>query len=456
MTTAHCPHCSTPLDPTHAPVARIRGARVVTFCSIDCADADGRGEPPFERAQPRAAAAAKAAEPEREIRGAKRSVEVVQIDQSEASEPIAAPPIAGAKPAAAQVELADDAPLIVATKRSPALRKRRRQIIAALSIIFLGGMAIAIIEAVSPSKPSNADARVDDRPKPPPASAANAARVRKPEPKRAAAKPAAEPAARKIDPAVLYERALAELRRLMKSNSRRVRLQAAMALARIKDPEALKLLRRALDEEHSELVKIKIAYVLARAGNVDGQATLIGALRSKRLDVRLDGARSLIKLGDKRGREQLWGMISFASYRLETAALLARIGDKKGHDILTKALKDPYKPSNRTRAAVALGLAKDGSVRDTLRKMVKDRRYRVNAAHALAALGDKAAVPELVAHLDVPSLRLKAALALRRLGQRIALEPVAAGLVTGSDVLKATAAESIMILVGAAELAERD
>ena len=136
--------------------------------------------------------------------------------------------------------------------------------------------------------------------------------------------------------------------------------------------------------------------------------------------------------------------------------MLARIGDKKGREMLKKALKHRWRVATRMRAAVALGLAGDRSVRAKLHKIVKDQRYRVRAAHALAALKDRAAIPELVAQLDMPSLRVAAALALRRLDHPVKLEPVAAGLYTANDIARTKAAEAIMILVGAKSLSERD
>jgi len=446
--TGHCPHCNIPLDPTHAPIARIRGSKIVTFCSSECADADGRGEEPFDRAgtAPAATAAVIDETPE--------PVEVVEAKVEPApSAPVAAPDVEPVVAAASTVEEISlvDGPLVQAT-RSPSRQKKRRQIIAVLSIIFLGGMAIAIIEAVSPSKPSTADAKgekVDAQSTP-----TTPAQVAKPQAK--ASDDAGAEKARKIDPKVLYDNALTELRKLLASPSPRVRREAAMALARIKDPAALKVLRKALHGEPSRLVQIKVAYVLARAGDIDGRAELVNALKEKkRLDVRLDAAKMLVQLGEKTGREQLWGMMSFSSFRLGAAALLARIGDKKGTGVLKKALKHRWR-TNRMRAAVALGLAGDKSVQDKLRKIVKDQRYRVRAAHALAALKDDSAAPELVAQLDMPSLRVAAALSLRRLGHKVKLEPVAAGLYKSNDVFKIKAAEAIMILVGPRALAERD
>ncbi len=452
--TSHCPHCNVPLDPTHAPVARIRGAKVVTFCSAECAGADARGEPSYDRAATTPVAAAAVDEVPKPVAAV---VAPEPIVEPEPSAPLEAPTVQAKTPprsSVEQIDLGDDDLPLVQAQRSPARQKKRRQIIAVLSIIFLGGMAIAIIEAVSPSKPSTADAR-GEKPD------AQASKTKPATTKKAATKantdPSAPAKAKKIDPKLLYDNAVAELRKLLSSPSPRVRREAAMALARLKDPAALALLKKAMHAEPSRLVQMKVAYALARAGDVDGRAKLVLALKAKkRVDVRLDAAKMLIQLGDKAGREQLWGMMSFAVYRLGAAALLARIGDKKGTEVLKKALKHRWRSSIRMRAAVALGLAGHKSVLEKLLKIVKDQRYRVRAAHALAVLKHPAAIPELVAQLDMPSLRVDAALALRRLDHKVKLEPVASGLYQDNDVSKIKAAEAIMILVGPRALAERD
>ncbi|HEU5060010.1 MAG TPA: hypothetical protein VFU21_25940, partial [Kofleriaceae bacterium] len=38
-----CPTCGKPLDATRAPVARVRGVKVVTYCSVACADSGASG-----------------------------------------------------------------------------------------------------------------------------------------------------------------------------------------------------------------------------------------------------------------------------------------------------------------------------------------------------------------------------------------------------------------------------
>jgi|GEM_PF-2242994 len=452
--TTHCPHCQVPLDPTHAPVARIRGAKVVTFCSAACADADARGEAPPERDDDApVAAVAVVDEPPRPV--------AQVIDEPELSEPISSPDIRTAEPSGnvEKIDLSDDRPRVKKV-RSPARQRRRMHIMVVLSAILLGGMAIAIIDAVSPSKPSTAKAETEVGRVASPEGERRADAMR-PKPAPARTKPAARAAQSKnakqtIDPQLLYKKAIDDLHELLLSNSPRVRREAAMALARIKDKKALALLRKSSQSDASRLVQIQVAYALARAGDVDGRATLVKALHEKRLDVRLDAAKNLIRLGDKRGREQLWGMMGFKSFKLGAAEWLARIGDEHGLKILKKALVHKYRKAIRMRAAVALGLAGDDSVRDKLRKIVKERHYRVRAAYALAALKDEAAAPELIAQLDMPSLRVYAALALRRLGHPVKLEPVAAGLAKGSDISKIKAAEAIMILVGPKQLAERD
>src|SRR5690606_6675542 len=119
-------------------------------------------------------------------------------------------------------------------------------------------------------------------------------------------------------------------------------------------------------------------------------------LSSDRRDVRLDAARALAALGDDSGREALRRLLPNPRQRVGAAGLLARIGDDEGTALLRKAAQERGSSLEvRMRAAVALGLAGDESVRETLRGILADGSYRVGAAEALAALGDEAAVPAL-------------------------------------------------------------
>ncbi|GAB4517338.1 MAG: hypothetical protein Tsb0020_35920 [Haliangiales bacterium] len=114
MTPNACPTCGAAIDPARAPVARVRAGKVVTFCSLACA----------ERSSDEVASAAAAPSPPKRDPGAARDALAV-----------ASP---GYPP-----------------HRTSARASRRRRIIALSSAMLIGGMAITIISAFSPSTPTN-------------------------------------------------------------------------------------------------------------------------------------------------------------------------------------------------------------------------------------------------------------------------------------------------------------
>jgi HEAT repeat protein len=446
MASSTCPACNAPLDPTRASVARVRGGRVVTFCSQKCADA------------PEAALAALRA----------------QTAPGEAPH-VASPDGAGAAPGeAATTGAAGDDRYVRAERRPRGSGKRR--VIALSSAILVGGMVITIINAVSPSTPvdvraaSNGGAEGDH--------AAGQATIASPGALPGAlpggvtpgaaneatneAKPEAPGEGAGADEVAVdpYDHALRTLIALMKSPSARVQRIAAMALARLgKDevPEAIDVLARLVEQEASELGRIEIAYALARAGDPRGRQMLVAALKDERRDIRLDAARCLVQLGDDAGNTVLEHMLDLTTHRLGVASLLARRGNQEGLAALREVLADTESTNELTmRALVALGRAGDASVRDRLVEILEDGRYHVGAADALAALSDRAAIPALVHQLGLPSLRVRAALGLRRLGEAVPLDELGAALVQGNEAARVSAAEAILILAGPRNLAELD
>jgi HEAT repeat protein len=404
MTAPVCPTCEAPIDPARAPVARVRGTHVFTFCSRECAE--GVPRPAVAAPAPPAAALT--------------------------------PPTGARAPAEAEVS--------VPRSEAPNRRSRRR-VIALLCAIIAGGMVAAIVDGVAPSRSTSASAASEAaEPRPAPAP--------EPEPTAAPVEPE-EPG--ELDPARLLERARTELRGLLESSSPRLQRVAAMALVRERDPAAVARLRALLASESSELVKIDIAHALARAGDPAGEPALLRGLNADRRDVRVDAARALARMGDDRGARVLRSLLSYKQYQISAAAVLAERGDADGLELLRDhAGGNARTDEQRMRALVALGRAGDASVADQLAGMLEDQSHRVGAADALAALGDPRAVPALVEQLAHPSLRVGAAQALRRVKAEVALEPLALALVSGGDVARVSAAEVVLILLGDPQEAKPD
>lgn len=452
----------------HAPVARIRGGKVVSFCSQDCAAA-APGEA-IER-RPRAAIPALPRQVPDSLAAA-----LAPISSEPAPRPASRPaprstppppPMAEpTAPPARQVRRSnrmeasrdyldaesDDAP------RPPPRGRGRGVVLALCALVLAAGVALLVTEVmplagVGDSELGEAESPVRDEGS---IEAANAAARRAPmtAPARAAGPATQAPAG---DGTSRMTSAQTELRALMESASPRVRRLAAQALARSKDPAAVDLLKRMAREEPSQLGRIQIAYALARAGDAAAREALRIQLGAERRDVRLDAARSLVQLGDDSGRKALRSMLSVEQHKVGAAGLLARLGDDEGFKALRAEVADRRAtPEARMRVQVALGRAGDGSVKAALHKILSDRRYNVGAADALAALGDEAAGPALTAQLRLSSMRVQAALWLRRLKQDVDQEPLVLALENGDEMSRVSAAEALLILSGPATLAERD
>jgi len=325
-------------------------------------------------------------------------------------------------------------------------RGRRRVIAAGLGVIIVGGMGLAIIDAVSPSTPSEVEATNgelavggklggDD-----PGSTAPLAA--------APADSAAPEPVDQVSPPIAEQAAVALLRDLLEAASPGVRSLAAVALARRRDPKALELLGESMRTASSIVARFEAAYALARAGEESGIEVLREGLGSSSRDERMEAARRLVWLGDDSGKKRLRSMLSLRTHRLGAARLLAILGDEEGLETLRKTAKWPSGPEQRMRALVALGLAGDESVRDDLVGILEDGRFNVGAAEALAVLGEMRAKPALIEQLQRPSVRVRAAIGLRRLGVAPPLTPLANALATGHDFGRVTAAEAILVLTG--------
>jgi len=447
---AVCPHCDRPLELTRAPVARIVGLKVVSFCSSECAEAAARGEPARPRAVQESAVPAvippvgtdqpRPAAPAEEL----QAIGLAAVEEPEEAEP----------PAPTRAERDEEAASGTAPLRAPfsvaAVSLKKLVVAAASSAVLLLGLVIVAVEAC----PSSTDVRAAAVTAP-----ADRHQISDRTPIAHQGEVVAEETASpgEIDPQRLYDHAVENLRALMQSRSKRVQRVAAMALSRTGDKQAVERLRSMSSASPSSLVKVQIAYCLARAGEEKGRQDLVDSLSARERDARLDAARSLVKLGDKAGAKVLRNLLSYRRFRIGAAGLLARLGDKRGLKALREARKDRGVSTEiKMRAAVSLGRAGDASVRADLTSILGAGKYQVGAAQALAALGDRVAVPALTKQLGLDSFRVTAALSLRRLGEEVDLEPLAVALQTGNDVARVTSAEAILILTGSENLAEID
>ena len=446
---ASCPTCNKDVDPLRAPSARIVGGRVVTYCSTACAGA--AADAGAIAAKARIAEATKS-EPASvpSTAAASALAAIKQTGRLRDATPVPARQAKATMPVSSEEILAEEDVPPAREKRArtappvppPARPRRRGLVLMFMVVIIIGGMAIAIVQAVSPSSPGPAEARavpdsraIEVAPPPPLVDPGKAART------------SAENA----------------LRELVGSESARVRRVAAAALARTGDAASIAALVELLAAETSEITRLDIAYALARAGDARGSEALAAGLKSSRRDVRADAARLLILLGDAggAGAKELGRFLDKRSQRLGAAEALARIEDKEAMQVLDEIyLDETAPPDDKIRATIALGRARRGAVKDELVGLLGDGRFNAFAAIALADLRDTTGRDVLVKQLSVSSLRVGAALALRRLDPALDVAPLMPALTDAiaadKDVARVTAAEAILILTGPPELAKYD
>jgi GGDEF domain-containing protein len=462
-----CPTCGNALDPMHAPVARIRGGKVVSFCSAECAAA----APAEETRRPRASIPALPRQPEpapavpaprgRET-PAPRVIEAPAPRAKETAAPraVETPKQSAADARRARMPVSRDYLAVEAAEPIRRPPPRSRGIVLAIcAIVLAAGVALLVTEVL----PLDGTEVLEQEAESPVRASAGSTAARRAPMTGAGARAvgassaAAESAQPTGDAESRRAAAMSQLRSLMESGSARVRRLAAQALARTGDEAALALLRRMLGEEPSQLGRIRIAYALARAGDKPAREILRGQLAAERRDTRLDAARSLVQLGDDSGRKALRSMLGIASHRVGAAGLLARLGDDEGLKVLrAEASERRASAEARMRAQVALGRAGEDSVKGALREILADRRYNVGAADALAALGDDAATPALTAQLGLSAMRVQAALWLRRMKKQVDQEPLVAALEGGDEASRVSAAEALLILSGPPALAKYD
>lgn len=251
----------------------------------------------------------------------------------------------------------------------------------------------------------------------------------------------------------------------LESQSPRVQRVAAAALSRTGEPKAIELLASSLTKETSDIIKLDLAYALARAGDKRGRTALVAGLGSARRDIKAAAGRSLALLGDARAAQGLAPYLGVTQLRLGAAEALAYLADPSAVAVLdqlrggAEATDAKTSPDDRARATIALGFAGRTDVIPDLHKLLDDPRFNAFAAHALAKLHDPAAKPILVEHLAIPSLRVDAARSLRVLEPTLDATPHLGALLGALGSLKDTeqvqVAEAILLLAGEASWSER-
>jgi HEAT repeat protein/lysophospholipase L1-like esterase len=248
------------------------------------------------------------------------------------------------------------------------------------------------------------------------------------------------------------------LLRLRDADRPRTRLLAAWALGRIRAPEAVAGLTRALSDE-TEGVRSEASHALGEIGPGarDALPTLVGALRDPRQSVRWSAARALVGIGLRAPddvRELMQGLRSDDFFIRGFAAFVLSDLDPPPREAIPALLGAMKDPDQGVRSLVVRALGALGSgeapVVDALAEALQEKwSDRWRAARSLGRIGPAAApsVPALMKALGDgdPRLRREAAQALGRIGPRAdaAVQALAAARRDSSDDVRAAAARAL-------------
>ncbi|HEY1814560.1 MAG TPA: hypothetical protein VGG74_19545 [Kofleriaceae bacterium] len=456
MSTIACPTCGKPVDPLRAPAVAVKNAKVVSFCSKECAGAPAPAARkdatpiPAKRKDATPVPTKKTRTPPAGVAGPASLLDsgpVIEIIHEPASGVVTSAPDArsGSTKASERAETSGaiqiaDTGYLDDYVSADEPHRGRGWIVFGLLVLLLGGGGFAAYQLgyLDALFDNSSHAATSSAPPTQPAEAVEA-------------KPAPPAPTLSAPQAVDIAREL--LHGELASKSPRDQRLAAAALARTGASEAVVPLIAALPKEPSNTARLEIYYALARGDDRRGTDGLVAGLASSSRDDRVDAAGRLAMLGDKRAAATLAPYLDVPNLRLGAARSLAYLADPRAVQTLEAIRKDPAASADdKSQAAVALGIAGKPEVAPALRGLLGDAHFNAFAAVALAELHDKAAEPVLVRQLDVPALRVGAARGLRRVEPSFDVRPLldhlvaAARAATGAERIQA--AEAVLILAG--------
>ena len=227
-----------------------------------------------------------------------------------------------------------------------------------------------------------------------------------------------------------------------------VRMHAAKAMGRIKDPGSIQSLIPLL-QDNVKAVREETSTALAAMGEA-AIPSLLGALMHEDWLVRLHAVESLGKTKSRKAVEPLLSVLcndGDSAVREDAIRALGEIGDPQAVEFLFIAMKEP---ELRTSAVEALGRIGDRRAVPILIDVVtgvppsnvrragagcgdqwnEEAATQAAAVQALGAIGDESALPTLVAALGPTFTRAEAAAALARFGPKAI--PLLLPLLTGT------------------------
>ncbi|KYK35213.1 MAG: HEAT repeat domain-containing protein [Theionarchaea archaeon] len=220
-----------------------------------------------------------------------------------------------------------------------------------------------------------------------------------------------------------------------------LRERAINVLALIKPDTVIELLKGELKDEKID-VRLNAAIALGKIGSEEAVEPLIEAFTiDEERSVRERAADALGKIGSEKAVEFLIKALSISEssfVRLNAVKTLEKIGSEKAVEPLIKAFADE-ESGVRGRVADALGkIGSEKAVEPLIEALTtdEDKSLRSNAADALGRIGSEKAVEPLVKALTTDKfslVRLNAATALGRIGGEEVVKPLVKVLATDEE-----------------------
>ncbi len=197
-----------------------------------------------------------------------------------------------------------------------------------------------------------------------------------------------------------YKQYLEPIRKAVLSDDQTVRANAVVLLGKSGEPDVLKLLYWAKDDDYSEpKVRYQAAEAIARLGDEKIIPKLWTMLISKFVDNKIIGIRAMGALGTREAKEVLLTKLDddILEVRLAAAEQLGMLGDISGQDIvisvfeedLTQGLERDGYERVIVLTALAIGRIDTPAVSKYLPKLIEDESKLVRLAAAQAALLSK-------------------------------------------------------------------
>ncbi|MDM8541512.1 HEAT repeat domain-containing protein [Desulfococcaceae bacterium HSG9] len=232
--------------------------------------------------------------------------------------------------------------------------------------------------------------------------------------------------------------------------SYKVRMAVVKALGDIRDPLAIKSLIAVMKDKFSAERHLAME-PLVKIG-ASALEPLLAELKNDDPDVVRIAVAALVKIGDPRATESLIDVFKTTdsnAIRISLAAALGKIGDKKAIPALLAALNDEI-PVVRKMAAASLAKIGKPAVNELV-KILKNGdspALRKSAASVLGKIGDVQAVAPLIAALEDFDIkvRINAAHALGQLYDESAVLPLIKLLHNYSPTLSKAAAKALVSL----------